>query len=98
MKAVLSKIKNIKTAFIFGSFAKKNEDSLSDIDLMIIGNPDEDLLIPEIIKIENGIGREINYHIFSAEEWAEKIKQKDNFIENILSGEKIFLIGEKNGL
>ncbi len=98
LKNSLSKIKNIKTAFIFGSFAKKNEDSISDIDLMIIGNPKEDLLMPEIIKIENKTAREINYHIFSSEEWEKKIKQKDNFIRNVLAGEKIFLIDNKNGL
>jgi len=98
LKEALNKVENIKTAFIFGSFAKKNEDALSDVDLMIIGNPNENLLIPEIIKIENKIGREINYHIFSAEEWETKIKQKDNFIKNILLSEKIFLINDKNGL
>lgn len=98
LNSALSGIKNIKIAFIFGSFAKKDEDSLSDIDLMIIGNPDENLLIFEIIKIENKIGREINYHIFSIEEWVKKEKQKDNFIKNVLSSPKIFLIGNENGL
>lgn len=98
LKSALSKIEGIGTAFIFGSFAKRNEDFLSDIDLMIIGNPDENLLISEIIKIENKIVREINYHIFSPEEWAKRMKQKDNFIRNVLLGQKIFLIGNKNGL
>jgi len=98
LKDVLSKIKNIKLAFIFGSFASKSEDSLSDIDLMIIGNPKEEELIPEIIKIENKIDREINYHIFSQEEWEKRVKDGDSFLKNILAKEKIFLINDQNRL
>lgn len=98
LKEILEKIKKIKIAFIFGSFAKSKEDSFSDIDLMIIGNPDEDLLISKISKLESQLDREINYHIFSLTDWKKKIKEKDSFLENILSQPKIFLIGKKDEL
>lgn len=98
LKAALTKISNIKTAFIFGSYAKEKEDSLSDIDLMLIGSPDEDKLILKIIKIERQINREINYHVFSPADWKKKIKGKNSFLENILLQPKIFLIGSENGL
>lgn len=98
LKEALSKIENIKIAFIFGSYAKGKEDSFSDIDLMIIGNPNEDELISEISKLENKLDREINYHIFSLTDWKKKLKEKDSFLENILSQPKIFLIGNKNEL
>ena len=97
LKKALDKIKNIKIAFIFGSFAQSIEDSYSDIDLMIIGNPDEDQFISEISKIEGRLDREINYHIFSLADWKNEIK-KNSFLENILSQSKIFLIGDENGL
>lgn len=98
IKDILGGVKNVKIAFIFGSFAAKKEDSLSDIDLMIIGNPNEDEFISKISKLENQIDREINYHIFSLIDWEEKIKEKNSFLENILSKPKIFLIGNKNDL
>lgn len=98
LKETVEKVKNIKTAFIFGSFAKNQEDSFSDIDLMLIGNPDEDLLISKISKLENQLDREINYHIFSLDDWQKKLKEKDSFLENILAQPKIFLIGNKNEL
>lgn len=97
LKNALNKIKNIKMAFIFGSFAKSIEDSYSDIDLMIIGNPDEDQLVSEISQLERQLSREINYHIFSPDDWKNKIKE-DSFLENILSGPKILLIGNENEL
>lgn len=98
LKKVLTKISNIKIAFIFGSYAKEKEDSFSDIDLMLIGSPNEDKLISKITKIEREINREINYHIFSLTDWGGEIQEKNSFLENILSQPKIFLIGDGNDL
>lgn len=98
LKEILKDIQGIKTAFIFGSFAKEKEDSFSDIDLMLVGKPDEDLLISGISKLEGQIEREINYHIFSPRDWQKKLKEKNSFLENILSQPKIFLIGKKDDL
>ena len=98
LQKALRKIKNIKIAFIFGSFAKGKEDTFSDIDLMIIGNPDEDLLVSKIIQLEKQLDREINYHIFSEADWKKRLKGKDSFLENVLSQPKIFLIGKKDEL
>lgn len=98
LRKILKSIKNIEIAFIFGSFAKRREDSFSDIDLMIIGNPNEDELILEISKLESRLDREINYHIFSLADWKKGLKEKSSFLENILSQPKIFLIGNKDEL
>lgn len=97
IKDVLIKVKNIEIAFIFGSLAQDKEDVLSDIDLMIIGQPDEDSLISEISKLEGKLKREINYHIFSPADWKKKLKV-DSFLQNILAQPKIFLIGNKDEL
>ena len=91
LKKELEKIKGIKQAFIFGSFAKNKENSLSDIDLMVIGKVNEDLLISKISKLENLFKREINYHLIDGVEWKEKSK-KDSFIKNIISSPKIKII------
>lgn len=98
LKDELSEIENIKVAFIFGSFAKNKEDSLSDVDIMIIGNPDENLLVVKISRIESLIDREINYHIFTPDDWQRKIRERNSFLENVFSQKKLFLIGSKNDL
>jgi len=98
IKNALKKIKGIKLAFIFGSYAKGKEDVLSDIDLMVIGKLSEDELISEILKVEKKLSREVNYHIFSLTDWEKRIKGDNSFLKNILSQTKIFLIGDKNGL
>jgi predicted nucleotidyltransferase len=91
LKRILKDVKDIETAFIFGSYAKDKEDSFSDIDLMIIGNPDEDYIIKEISKLEKRIDREINYHIFSKQE----SKKENSFLKGVLSGKKIVLVENK---
>ena len=98
LKEGLAEIKNIEVAFIFGSFAKNKEDSSSDIDLMIIGKPDESGLISKIGKIEAALGREINYSIFSADDFKKGLAKKEVFLEQITDNPKIFIIGDQNDL
>ena len=96
LRESLSELSGIKQAFIFGSFADGTKDYLSDIDIMIIGDIDENNLIEKIMELETKFEREINYHIYSEKEFKKRKKEKDSFISNILSKPVIFLIG-KNG-
>lgn len=96
IKSALENIEVIKYAFIFGSFAKNKENSASDVDLMIIGKFNEDILIEKIKRLEKDLGREINYHYISQSEWDEKIKE-NSFYKSVNEGPKIELIGQNNG-
>jgi Nucleotidyltransferase domain. len=94
IKESLSEISGINKAFIFGSFADGTQDSLSDIDIIITGDINEDVLIEKISSLESKFEREINYHIYSEKEFIEKRKEENSFISRILSKPVIFLIGE----
>ena len=98
LKLVLSSITKIKSAFIYGSYAKNTDNATSDIDLFIKGNPDENKLIEKINKLEKELKREINYNIYSRVDFEKKKKQKDSFIVDVLESKKIFLIGDNNDL
>jgi predicted nucleotidyltransferase len=98
LKRLFSQLKKIEFAFIFGSYAEGKEDSLSDIDIMIIGNINEKDFISELIKIEEQLDREINYHIYTKQDLQKKIKDKNSFIKNIINKPKIFLIGNEKDL
>ncbi len=65
LKKVLEKIGNINFSFIYGSYAKAKESYLSDIDLIIIGKPDEDRVIKELDRLERVLKREINYKLYT---------------------------------
>jgi predicted nucleotidyltransferase len=98
LKERLKGLKEIDLAFVFGSFARNQADQFSDVDLMIIGNPDEDQLITIISKIESELDREVNYCIFSPLDFKKGLKEREVFLLDILANPKIFIIGEENDL
>jgi predicted nucleotidyltransferase len=98
IKEVLRKSGSIDFAFIYGSFAKGSEDPLSDIDLMIVGSPDESILLELLSELEHSLKREINYRIYSSIDYVRDIQGAEPFLLNILADRKIFLIGEENEL
>lgn len=93
LKTLLTEVKGIVCAFIYGSFADGTEHSESDIDVLIIGNPDEDKLLEKIELFEKESGREINYNIYSTSEFKNRLAIKDSFIANIVGRKKILLKG-----
>jgi predicted nucleotidyltransferase len=94
----LSQIRNIQFAFIYGSFASKSEKETSDIDVMIIGDPDISLLNEKTRELEQRLKREISLSIYSREEYETKKKEKGGFILDLLKRPKIMLIGDENDL
>jgi len=98
LKEIFKKIKGVEVTFIYGSFAKKEEEARSDIDLFIIGRIDDSKLIRGIRRLEDILKREINYSLFTRDEFKKKIKEKDSFIMDILENPKIFIVGDKSDL
>lgn len=87
----------IDTVFIYGSFASGKAGVESDIDLFIIGGINEEELIKRIREVEKRLSREINYVLFTAEEFKRRKKMKDPFVLNVLKEPKILFIGDLHG-
>jgi predicted nucleotidyltransferase len=98
LKNTLLQISRIKSAFIYGSFAAKKEKATSDIDLMLIGNPDTSILNEKIAALERRLKREINLTIYLPSEYKAKKRAKRGFVMDLLKNPKIMLIGEENDL
>jgi predicted nucleotidyltransferase len=95
-KLINEKIENwgtITLALIFGSFASRKPQPESDIDLLIVGEINENKLIPEINEIERELSREINYILLSNKEYKQKIKNNDPLLKEILDNPKIIIKG-----
>jgi len=94
--------KKILSAFIYGSYAKQQFDSISDIDLFVLIDKSDDVFYEEFIqRLDNAeriIGREINAEIILKSELANKLKSNDPYYQDILTGPKIFIKGEENDL
>ena len=95
---ILTKIKGISFAFIYGSYAKDREHGASDIDVMIIGNINEGVLISKLDQLENQIKREINYNLYTLDGFKADMKSKNSFLLEIMANKKIMLIGSEHEL
>jgi predicted nucleotidyltransferase len=96
LRNALRGLKDISFAFIFGSYAAGGLKSGSDIDLYIVGRPDEDDVYRAIQTVENKVGREINYHIASEDELTRKARTK-SFMKNALA-KPLMLLGSEDDL
>jgi len=92
----LQKVKGVLFAFIFGSYAKGRLRSDSDIDLYVVGRPDEDDVYRAVRSVEDTVGREINYHIASEDEFARKART-DSFVKDVIVN-PVMVLGEEDGL
>jgi predicted nucleotidyltransferase len=61
----LQRIDGIQEAYLYGSFARNQQDVASDIDVIVIGNPKGTTLAEVIRSLEHQLGREINYTVLT---------------------------------
>lgn len=93
LKNLVSGYNGITLAFIYGSFADGREDKFSDIDLLIVGTIPRDDFIRKIRRIESTFNREINFTVFTKDEFAKKRKNQGSFLDIVLNGKIIILKG-----
>ena len=98
LREALDHLGSVEWAFIYGSVAAGGEDSLSDVDLMLIGEVDLLTLSPLIARLEDQLGRPINYLALTHTELAQRLADGDPFTQNVLAGPKIMLIGDGDAL
>jgi predicted nucleotidyltransferase len=98
LKENLKNTGNIIIAFIYGSYAQGKESLLSDIDLLIVGFITSRELSTLLSKPKRELGREINYAVFPPQEFKKRIRRKDHFLNAVLEGKKIFIIGNEDEL
>jgi len=63
---------------------------------MIIGDISSKQLSGLLAKAKKELMREINYAIFSLNDFISRAAQKDHFINSVLKDKKIFIIGSNN--
>lgn len=88
----LGKIKGIEEAYLYGSFARNQQDASSDIDVLLIGSPPAKVLAEVVRKLEKQLGREVNYTVLTRGEFALRRERKDAFLDNIWHNKRVALI------
>jgi len=88
----------IKLALVFGSVARKADTATSDIDLMVIS---DSLTLEDLFKAlepaEQHFRRQINPILLTVDEFDRRKNERDSFVNRVLDGEIIVLIGRIDG-
>lgn len=87
----------IELAFVYGSIARSEERSASDVDLMIVGTLKQIDLLPALRKLEASFSREVNVTLYSPEEFHRKLASGDHFLRSVLNGKTIAVKGTIEG-
>jgi predicted nucleotidyltransferase len=88
----------IELALLYGSVARGEQKSDSDVDLMIAGPLKQIDLLPALRKLESRFRREVNVTLFSSEEFHRKLAAGDHFLKVVIKGKTISLKGELDEL
>ena len=85
-------------ALVFGSLARGDENTRSDVDLLLIADCGFGDAIKALYPAQTILQREINPVLYTSVEFARQVEAKDGFVLNILANPKLFVIGTANDL
>jgi len=88
----------IDGAFVYGSMASGEATAKSDIDLLVVGRVDETALHKAITGAEDRLARPVNYTLMSKREFSKRKKGKEGFLARVLSGPRIIILGDFDGI
>ena len=88
----LSGLAGVERAVIFGSYAHGLLKSDSDVDILIVGNPDRDELTERLEMASLEISRPVNEVVMSPEELDGRRVRGDRLIESIDAGTTILVV------
>lgn len=87
--------KEVKAAFVFGSIAANQDNSASDIDLIIVGEMGLRKVVGWLSGVSEKVGREINPHVLSIDEFKRRIAEGEHFLTSVLGSDKLFIVGDQ---
>jgi predicted nucleotidyltransferase len=90
--------KHISIAFVYGSIARGDDNAESDVDLMVVGSVTLDDLLKQLTPVERGLGRTINPSVYPLNQFRTRLQEGNHFLNSVLRGKKVFLIGEEDEL
>ncbi len=89
------KLGTVEFVMFSGNFVEGKRHHHEEVDILVIG----DIVLPELQVLikeeETKRGREINYAVFSAEEFEFRKTRRDPFIMDIMYGSRVMLIGSE---
>ena len=90
--------RRIVLAFVYGSVARAEERSTSDIDLIVVGSIGLAQTAPLLRRAEERLKRPVNVTVYTPAEFAAKAKAGHHFLRAVLDRDKLFVLGNSRAL
>ena len=88
----------IRAAFVYGSVARGDERSRSDLDVMVVGEASFGDVVAALAPAQESLRREVNPNVYPALEFRKKLAARDPFLKRVLAGHKIYIVGGEDDL
>jgi predicted nucleotidyltransferase len=85
-------------AFVYGSVARGEEESASDVDLMVIGDVGLADVAPLVRGAQDKLAREVNVSVHTRGDFAKKLRSGYRFPREVLDKPKLFIVGNEHDL
>ena len=92
LQKTLVDLPGVGEAYLYGSFAQEQQDEASDIDILIVGQLNDEDLENAINKLERQFRREINYTVMIPAEFEARRRRNDPFLGDVLRRKTINLL------
>jgi DNA-binding transcriptional ArsR family regulator len=89
---------SIDYAFLYGSVARGQETSASDLDLLIVGRVGLAELSPALRQVERQLGRPVNPNTYALDEFTKKMRAGNHFLTTVWNEKKLVLQGDLDEL
>ena len=90
--------RRVRVAFLYGSQARQEARSDSDVDLMVVGKAGFGEVVTALSEAQDTLGREVNPTVYSLKEFRDKVSSGHHFLQSVMKEPKIFLIGDADEL
>ena len=96
LRRLRRKLGSLSFVMFSGRFVRGLVPRQGEIDMLVIG----DIVLPELEQLvkseEEKLGREINYAVFSDDEFEFRKTRRDPFVMDVLYGSRIMVVGNED--
>jgi predicted nucleotidyltransferase len=83
----------ILAAFVYGSAARGEMQSQSDIDLLIVGHVGFSEVVAALAQAQERLGREVNPTLYSPVEFIQRMQERNHFLLSLRTEKRLFVMG-----
>src|SRR5207245_4277903 len=95
LRSAFARETDVELAFIFGSYARGDDDVTSDIYLFVLGQPNWQSLGETTQRLNRRLGREVNAVVWTTIELKKAIQSGSAFWSSLMAEPKLWLIGSE---